>query len=467
MKYEGEIIMKYRKIIAVLTSLLLASAAYSCGKTDPSDTESSVNGNVTVTHDSAENTTASKETDKKTEDSAKKPDSNEKTTTTSKNDKTDNTSTTTASSADKNNEPTTVKNPSGETNNQKPATNTTPSAPEEKPTEKPTENSGTPNNGEGTSSGDTPQTPPPEEVKTYTAEITFGSTASVKGENVTTNGSVVTITAGGDYLISGSVTDGQLCVSTATEEKVKIILNNVNIANSSGPAIFINEAKRCTIELADGTTSTLSDGAKDKINDGVIFSNDTLRIKGSGTLNINSNNAHGIASDDDVIIDGGTYNINSIKSGIIAHDDITINDGILNIKGGTNGLNSKGTININGGRSIISGGTKEEKSSIFAAGPFSYTGGYVFAAGNMVSPPTSAVNPYVVVDLGKSVAAGSNVAMILNGTEFVNFAPHNNFRCLMMLAPDISSGNIFKATVNGSTAVESTVSNGQNLFSGN
>lgn len=462
--------MKYRKIIAALTSMLIMASAYSCGKTDPSDTESDVNGSVTVTDNPTENTTASEKTDQKSDDSdsTTKSDSTEKTTTTTKNNDSDNTPTeTTTSSANENNEANPNDNSSGGTNNEKPTSNGSSSNSGGNSTEKTSDNNSNSNSGGGTPSDENQQTPSQEEVKTYTAEITLGSTASIKGENATANGSVVTITAGGDYLISGSVSNGQLCVSTATEEKVKIVLNNVSIANSSGPAIFINEAKRCTIELADGTTSTLSDGEKDKINDGVIFSNDTLRIKGSGTLNITSNNAHGIASDDDVIIDGGTYNINSIKSGIIAHDDITINDGVLNIKGGTNGLNSKGTININGGRSTISGGTKEEKSSIYAAGPFSYTGGYVFAAGNMVSPPTSAANPYIVVDLGKSAAAGSSVSMMLNGTEFVNFNPHNNFRCLMMLAPEISSGNIFNALVNGSSIVENTVSNGQNLFSAN
>ena len=109
----------------------------------------------------------------------------------------------------------------------------------------------------------------------------------------------------------------------------------------------------------------LSDGGKDKVNDGVIFSNDTVRLKGNGELNITANNAHGIASDDDIIIDNGTYNITSKKSGLFAHDDITINEGSLNIKGGTNGIKSKGTLNINGGNTVISGGTKEDKSSMW------------------------------------------------------------------------------------------------------
>lgn len=298
----------------------------------------------------------------------------------------------------------------------------------------------------------------------YTATITLGASPSISGDNVSANGSVVEITAGGDYLVSGSVSDGQICVNTNTEEKVKIILNGVNITCSSGPAIFVNEAKKCIIELSDGTTSVLTDGAKDKVNDGVIFSNDTLRIKGSGTLIINSNNAHGIASDDDVIIESGTYNITSVKSGIFAHDDVTINGGELEIKGGTNGIKSKGTIHIAGGRTVVSGGTKEEKSSVYAGGKFFYTGGYLFAAGNQVTVPTDTNIPYIVLGLGSSASAGCSVSMVLDGAEYVNFAPHNNFRCLMMLAPEISDGSSFYAVVDGDSSDTYTVSGISNLF---
>ena len=209
----------------------------------------------------------------------------------------------------------------------------------------------------------------------------------------------------------------------------------------------------------------LSDGGKDKANNAVIFSNDTVRLKGNGELNITANNAHGISSDDDIIIENGTYNITSVKSGLIAHDDITINDGRLNIKGGTNGIKSKGTLNINGGYSVISGGTKEEKSSIYSENSFSYTGGYVYAAGNRVSVPTYCENPFIVADLGSAMDAGSDVKMYLNGNEMISFQPNNSFRCLMMLAPEINSGNSFRVSVNGKGSEDFSVGDGCNQYS--
>lgn len=302
------------------------------------------------------------------------------------------------------------------------------------------------------------------EVKKFDAEITFDESVSVDGINAEADGSVVRITAGGDYIVRGYSSDGQIYVNTTSEEKVEITFDGVDILCSNGPAVFIDNAKRCVIKLAEGSMNYLSDSGKDKVNDGAVFSNDTLRIKGDGYLEINAGNAHGIASDDDVIIESGEYLINSRKSGIIANDNITLNGGTMTINGGTNGLKSKGTMNFNGGTYYICGGVKEEKSSVYAAAGLYYSGGYVYAAGNMVTAPAEYPNPYIVVNWKNGVEAGSTVGFVLGGTEFASLTPDNPFRCIMMLAPDIVSGDGFSPYLNGEQQGEFTVSDGQNLY---
>lgn len=300
--------------------------------------------------------------------------------------------------------------------------------------------------------------------KKYDAEITFDKNVTVDGVNAQANGSVVSITAGGDYIVRGRSSNGQIYVNTAAEEKVEITLDNVDISCDGGPAIFVNEAKKCLIKLADGSVNYLRDSGRDKINDGVIFSNDTLRIKGSGYLEINAGNAHGIASDDDVIIESGEYFINSVKSGIFAHDDITINGGELTIFGGTNGIKSKGTVNINGGTALVCGGVKEEKSSVYASAGLYYTGGYLYAAGNTVTPPSETPNPYIVVNWANGVQAESTVGFVLGGTEFASLTPKNPFKCVMMLAPDILIGDGFTPVLDGESQGDFTVGEGRNLY---
>lgn len=302
------------------------------------------------------------------------------------------------------------------------------------------------------------------EEKKYTAEIKLGNTSTFTGSNVIIEGSVVTITAGGEYYFTGSLSDGQICVNTVVEEKVTIILDGVDIHNSSGPAIFINEAKKCTVKVVEGSENTLSDAGKNKKLDGVIYSNDTLRIKGGGTLNINAGNAHGICSDDDIIIENGILNIESKKSGLIANDDITISGGNMTIMGSTNGIKSKGSVHISGGHSVVSGGNKEEKCSVYAAGEFVYTGGYLFAAGNQVSAPSTSDNPYIISALGTSVPGGTTVEMVLDETQMIRFTPHCSFRSLLMLAPEITENSGFYILIDGSTSDVFSVSGKDNIF---
>ena len=444
--------MDTRRFMAMAAAVTLMLTSCACGKVDEKNESDNSSSAVTEeTKEKSEKTTTTEETTEEATDSENEATSkkktttkaNEKTTTTSaKKGETTTASTTTAKSGAKSGESSSGGSSSGGGNSS---------------------SSGSGSYAEA--GANEVQTPLETQTNSeYTAEIVMGGSPSIVGANAAADGSRVIISAGGDYLISGNTDDGQIYVDTATEEKVKLILNGVGIANSSGPAIMINDAKKCTIEMIDGTVSVLRDGAKDKVNDGVIFSNDTLRIKGGGELCIYSNNAHGISSDDDVIIEGGRYEINSIKSGIFAHDDITINDGDLLIRGGTNGIKSKGTININGGHTIAYGGTKDEKSSVYCEGAFNYTGGYLYAAGNRVSVPTTTYNPYIVIDYGDTYEAGSTAELVLNDSQMAVLQPHNNFRCVMMLAPEISAGSSFYTVVNGNGSETFSVSDGQNEF---
>ena len=43
--------------------------------------------------------------------------------------------------------------------------------------------------------------------------------------------------------------------------------------------------------------------------------------------------------------------------------------------------------------------------------------------------------------------------------------PHNDFRCVMMLAPEVSGGSSFAVSVNGNRSQDFSVSDGENQFS--
>ena len=162
-----------------------------------------------------------------------------------------------------------------------------------------------------------PTTPP----TSGQGQINLGSNITYTGTGTSVNGSIVKISAGGEYTIAGTLTNGMVHVDTSQE--VTLRLNGVSIANSNGPAIYIENANKANIILESGTTHSLSDGSssiydsKETKVKGVISSNARLEIDGNGILNVRGNYEHGIISYSDLYIKGGNINVQSaITDGI-------------------------------------------------------------------------------------------------------------------------------------------------------
>ncbi len=88
-----------------------------------------------------------------------------------------------------------------------------------------------------------------------------GDSITVNGSGTTASGSKVTVTSAGTYSISGSLTDGQIIVDTKDEKIVRLIMNGVNIVNSTNAPINIAGAEKTVIVLADNTENYVTDGA--------------------------------------------------------------------------------------------------------------------------------------------------------------------------------------------------------------
>lgn len=192
--------------------------------------------------------------------------------------------------------------------------------------------------------------------KSNTGTITLGSTITYEGEGISVSGTTVKITKGGDYTVTGTLSDGMIYVDST--EKVKLRLSDANITNKSGPAIYFCNSKRSLITLVKGTKNTLADGSSySEDAKAALFTNDTLEIKGEGSLSVTGNYKHAIASDDDVIIEEGNITVKSaIKDGIHANDNITVSGGTLNITATSDGFDSEGDILISGGEVTVSAG---------------------------------------------------------------------------------------------------------------
>lgn len=187
-------------------------------------------------------------------------------------------------------------------------------------------------------------------------------TIIVDGSGAAADGSVLTITQPGTYILSGTLSEGQVRVETVDEADVQIVLDGATITNSTGAAIYVKSANSATITLAEGTTNTLSDGENYTFEesedepDATLFSKSDLILNGTGTLVVDANYAHAIKGKDDVTIAEGTYEITSVGDAIKGSDSLFISSGTFTIDAGGDGLQStneeeegKGTLTIESG----------------------------------------------------------------------------------------------------------------------
>ena len=186
-----------------------------------------------------------------------------------------------------------------------------------------------------------------------------GDSASVSGSGAVAEGSTVTISTAGTYIVSGNLTDGSIIVVTSENDKVQIVLNGVKIVCSSGPAVDIQSADKCFITLAEGTQNSLSDGSAYASEDAnaCIYATCDLTINGSGSLDVSGNYRHGVFSKDDLVVYGGAIQVSAVEDGFNGKDSVKIGAGDILITAGADGVKSSKSTNPEKGFVYVSDGS--------------------------------------------------------------------------------------------------------------
>lgn len=187
------------------------------------------------------------------------------------------------------------------------------------------------------------------------------TTATVSGSGAKADGSTITITEEGVYIVRGTLEDGQIIVNASDSDKVQIVLDGVHINCETNAAIYVREADKVFITLAENSSNTLGDGNEytqidDNTVDSVIFSKSNLVCNGTGSLTIEADYKHGIVSKDDLVITGGTYKIAAADNGITAKDQIKILNGSFDIDAANSAVKAKNTDDAELGNIYIAGG---------------------------------------------------------------------------------------------------------------
>ena len=189
-----------------------------------------------------------------------------------------------------------------------------------------------------------------------------GTTATASSNSVNISGSRVTISEEATYVISGELTDGMLIVNAPDTAKLQLVFNGVSITSKTSAALYILEADKVFVTLAEGTTNTLTNGGSftaidDNNIDGALFSKQDLTLNGKGSLTVTSPAGHGIVCKDDLVVTDGTYIVNSSSHGLDANDSVRIANANFTIDAGKDAIHCENTEDTAKGFIYISSGS--------------------------------------------------------------------------------------------------------------
>ena len=311
---------------------------------------------------------------------------------------------------------------------------------------------------------------------------------------------VVHITKPGQYIISGTLSRGQIAVDLGENAAknpssvVNLVLMNVDITCTVAPAIIFYNVYECgskVEETATANVDTSSAGANiivpvrtnntihgsyvakiykpdsvvlnedgtqvqdaKKLHkyDGAVYSRMSMNIKGNpdnfGNLNIYAAN-EGLDSELHLTIYCGNIKIRSGNDGINTNEDnisvTTINDGNLDIvvtgeTGEGDGIDSNGWLVINGGRVFAQGCATSGDAGIDSDRGIHINGGWVVATGNMLDRIGESKQTYAVFQMANATQ-GNFVLRNSQGSDIMKRDISNSFTYLIISCPGMTAGD--------------------------
>lgn len=177
-----------------------------------------------------------------------------------------------------------------------------------------------------------------------------GQSATATGTGAEVTDGVVTITAGGTYVVTDTMTEGRVLVN-APKEEVTLVLQDASITCSTGSPLYVYKSKATTLYLPEGTASTLTDGtdytfsdsyssAEEEEPNACLYSKSDLVIAGSGSLTVNANYNNGITGKDTLFIQKASVTVTAVNHGINGKDSLTIKDADITVTSGGDALRS-------------------------------------------------------------------------------------------------------------------------------
>lgn len=194
--------------------------------------------------------------------------------------------------------------------------------------------------------------------------------AEIKGPGARFENGVLTISTGGAYRLSGSLSQGQVVVDTGEEKQdVQLILDGVSIRCAEDAALSIRRAGDTDIYAMTGTESRLVSGTERELvadpnaAGAALYAEDDIDFHGPGTLVVEGYINNGIGCKNDIDILGGSCTIIAVNNGLKGNESVEISGGYVAITCGNDGIKTsnaekadKGSIQIAGGSIVVQAG---------------------------------------------------------------------------------------------------------------
>ncbi|MBQ2953392.1 MAG: carbohydrate-binding domain-containing protein [Clostridia bacterium] len=286
--------------------------------------------------------------------------------------------------------------------------------------------------------------------------------------------SVVTIATAGTYRVSGTAENTQLAVRAGENDRVRVILDGVDITCRTAPAIAVFSGfdpktpgeYGVVIELADDSYNIVRGSHTKRIldtdtkMDGAIDSLISLGFEGTnGRLDVEADNEGIEVKFGHMTINGGVFHINAADDPLNVSEDfvgvLTMNDGYLfsavrNEEGGEgDGIDSNGYIYFNGGTAInlahpgsMDGGIDSDMGSYI-------NGGLIVGAGNMYDEvEKDSAQLFMMLEFAEST---DDLLVVTNSEGVPVFAfdfPHD-FMYICFSTPHLIEGEIYHVYLGG------------------
>ena len=186
---------------------------------------------------------------------------------------------------------------------------------------------------------------------TNATKITLSDTnINISGSGAEEKDGTVTITEGGTYVFSGSLSNGRIVVN-APDKEVTVVLNGADITCSYSSPLYVYKSSSATVYLLKDTENKLTDGesytysdsyssSEDEEPNACLYSKFDLIIAGAGSLTVNANFNNGITSKDTLRIDSASIAVNAKNHGINGKDYLTLKSAKVSVTSGGDAMRS-------------------------------------------------------------------------------------------------------------------------------